>query len=272
MKYAKLPVVLLSSFASMKRDSTNGAIVDFILKNINEDLTVKMVAEGAHVGNASVSRFIKDLGLSGFLELRELILYSDCQFIFVDSSNVENEVFESCTHALEIAKNSVDVQRIDVLCDAIKQAKEIAIFGLGKAECAAICLQMDLFSLGKNAYSSIQYSEQIEYIKQAEKDCLIILFSATSSYFEYYDIRQWKDKIQRSNVWYIGSGAVPDHSADASGGLGHFARCRRSCAASSDAAAPRTAGRRGEPAGAASGRAAGALDRLARRSVSGWYV
>lgn len=69
---------------------------------------------------------------------------------------------------------------------------------------------MDLFSLGKNAYSSIQYSEQIEYIKQAEKDCLIILFSATSSYFEYYDIRQWKDKIQRSNVWYIGSGAVPD--------------------------------------------------------------
>ena len=187
MKYAKLPVVLLSSFASMKRDSTNGAIVDFILKNINEDLTVKMVAEGAHVGNASVSRFIKDLGLSGFSELRELILYSDCQFIFVDSSNVENEVFESCT-----------------------QAKEIAIFGLGKAECAAICLQMDLFSLGKNAYSSIQYSEQIEYIKQAEKDCLIILFSATSSYFEYYDIRQWKDKIQRSNVWYIGSGAVPD--------------------------------------------------------------
>ena len=127
MKYAKLPVVLLSSFASMKRDSTNGAIVDFILKNINEDLTVKMVAEGAHVGNASVSRFIKDLGLSGFLELRELILYSDCQFIFVDSSNVENEVFESCTHALEIAKNSVDVQRIDVLCDAIKQAKEIAV-------------------------------------------------------------------------------------------------------------------------------------------------
>ncbi|MFR7744397.1 MAG: hypothetical protein ACLU3I_14765 [Acutalibacteraceae bacterium] len=30
----------------------------------------------------------------------------------------------------------------------------------------------------------------------------------------------------------------------------HFARCRCSCAASSDAAAPRTAGRRGEPAGA----------------------
>ena len=148
MKYAKLPVVLLSSFASMKRDSTNGAIVDFILKNINEDLTVKMVAEGAHVGNASVSRFIKDLGLSGFSELRELILYSDCQFIFVDSSNVENEVFESCTHALEIAKNSVDVQRIDVLCDAIKQAKEIAILALEKQNvlqyvCRWICFLLE---------------------------------------------------------------------------------------------------------------------------------
>ena len=83
MKYAKLPVVLLSAFASMKRDSTNGAIVDFILSNINEDLSIKMVAEGAHVGNASVSRFIKDLGLSSFSELRELILYSDNQFSFV---------------------------------------------------------------------------------------------------------------------------------------------------------------------------------------------
>lgn len=210
MKYAKLPVVLLSAFASMKRDSTNGAIVDFILSNINQDLSIKMVAEGAHVGNASVSRFIKDLGLSSFSELRELILYSDNQFSFVDSSHVEKEVFDCCSHALTIAKDSVNVQQIDALCDAIKQAKEIAIFGLGKAECAAICLQMDLFSLGKNAYSTIQYSEQIEYIKQAKKDCLIILFSATSSYFEYYDIRQWKNKIQRSNVWYIGSGNVPD--------------------------------------------------------------
>ena len=210
MKYAKLPVVLLSAFASMKRDSTNGAIVDFILSNINEDLSIKMVAEGAHVGNASVSRFIKDLGLSSFSELRELILYSDNQFSFVDSSHVEKEVFDCCSHALTIAKDSVNVQQIDALCDAIEQAKEVAIFGLGKAECAAICLQMDLFSLGKNAYSTIQYSEQITYIKQAKKDCLIILFSATSSYFEYYDIRQWKNKIQRSNVWYIGSGNVPD--------------------------------------------------------------
>ena len=169
MKYAKLPVVLLSAFASMKRDSTNGAIVDFILSNINEDLSIKMVAEGAHVGNASVSRFIKDLGLSSFSELRELILYSDSQFSFVDSNCVEKEVFDCCSHALTIAKDSVNVQQIDALCDAIKQAKEIAIFGLGKAECAAICLQMDLFSLGKNAYSTIQYSEQIEYIKQAKR-------------------------------------------------------------------------------------------------------
>ena len=69
-----------------------------------------------------------------------------------------------------------------------------------------------------------------------------------------------------------GSGAVPDHSADASGGLGHFARCRHPCAASSDAAAPRTAGRRGEPAGAAAGRAAGAFDRLDCCSVSVRYL
>lgn len=132
MKYAKLPVVLLSAFASMKRDSTNGAIVDFILSNINEDLTIKKVAEGAHVGNASVSRFIKDLGLSSFSELRELVLYSDSQFSFVDGNCVEKEVFDCCSHALTVTKDSVNVQQIDALCDAIEQAKEVAILGLEK--------------------------------------------------------------------------------------------------------------------------------------------
>ena len=40
-----------------------------------------------------------------------------------------------------------------------------------------------------------------------------------------------------------GSGTVPDHFADASGGLGHPARCGHSCTASFNAAAPCAAGR-----------------------------
>lgn len=56
------------------------------------------------------------------------------------------------------------------------------------------------------AFSTIQYKEQIEYIKNASLDTLIIIFSATSNYFEYYDVRLLKKKIENMNIWFLGSG------------------------------------------------------------------
>ena len=211
MKYSKLPVVLLSSLSSFKQDSTNGVIARYILENANKDLSIAQISKDTHVGIASVSRFVRDLGLSNFQELRELLLKEEPSFESLDTNEPEKDIIKYHNEAMTTSYKSIDLKEIQNLVKNIKETNEIAVFGLGKAECAAICLQTDLFSFNKSTYSTINFKEQIDYIKKADLDTLIILFSATSSYFEYFDIRTLQSKLSNMNIWYIGSGCKPDY-------------------------------------------------------------
>ena len=211
MKYSKLPVVLLSSLSSMKADSTNAIILNTILEHVDEDISIKLIAEESHVGIASVSRFIKSLGLNSFAELRQLMLSNDQSCALYLSKNSINAMEKENISAVQETLRSISINSIDELCKEIDKYDNIVIFGLGKAESAAICLQNDLLSLGKKTYSTIQFKEQIECIEKADKNTLILIFSATGSYFEYYDIRQMQKRLKYLNIWYIGSGSTPDY-------------------------------------------------------------
>ena len=209
MKYSKLPVVLLSSLSSMKADSTNAIILNTILEHINEDISIKLIAEESHVGIASVSRFIKSLGLTSFSELRQLLLTNNQTATFYLSETSVSALEKTNVSAVHETVQSISIDSIDELCKEINQSSDVFIFGLGKAESAAICLQNDLLSLGKKTYSTIQFKEQIECIEKADKNTLILIFSATGSYFDYFDIRQMQKRFRYLNIWYIGGGTTP---------------------------------------------------------------
>lgn len=209
MKHSKLPVVLLSSLSSMKADSTNAIILNTILEHINEDISIKLIAEESHVGIASVSRFIKNLGLNSFAELRQLILTNNQSAASYLSENSVSVLEKANVSAVHETMQSISIDTIDELCKEIDKYDDIVIFGLGKAESAAICLQNDLLSLGKKTYSTIGFKGQIECIEKAGKNSLILIFSATGSYFEFYDIRKIQNRLKYLNIWYISKGSTP---------------------------------------------------------------
>ena len=81
----------------------------------------------------------------------------------------------------------------------------MGIFGLLKAGSVAINLQGDLLMLGKQVYTNISYTQQMQYILTADENDLIIVFSYTGSYFDYQDLRALKKRLNAPKIWMISS-------------------------------------------------------------------
>lgn len=217
MIYGKLPVVLLNTMASEKNDSTNGCIASYILENINDvkNMGIKELATHCHVAMSSISRFCKDIGLEDYSELKEML--AENQFYFERQSL--KETFDErlqdyqghIVESLSMVQSSIDYQQILKLCHDLLSYKKVSVFGLLKAQSAAIHFQSDLLMLGKKIDTKMAYSQQLDYMMNASQDDLIIIFSYTGSYFDYPDIRKYQKKLYTPQIWMISSGDnLPD--------------------------------------------------------------
>lgn len=219
MVYDKLPIVFLSTIASEKSGSINSTIASYILDHLGEvrNIGIKEMAARCNVAVSSISRFCKEIGLRDFVELRELLLSTDLSFEEQSvSSRLSQRTEEYATKVIEsinMVKNSVDLTKIQPICDDIRKYKRVAVFGLLKAGSVAINLQGDLLMLGKQVYTNVSYTEQIKYILTANEEDLIIIFSYTGSYFDYQDLRALKKQLVHPKIWLISSGRIdyPDY-------------------------------------------------------------
>ncbi len=211
MIYGKLPVVFLSVIASEKNGSTNSTIATYILRHIDEvkELGIKEIAERCHVGNGSVSRFCKEIGLRDFVELKELLNSTDDNFesyFLEESIGVRVADYEKrITNSIVMVSKTLSLQKLTDICEDLKCYEKVAVFGLLKAGSAAINLQGDLWLMGKHVYTNISYDQQIEYIRQAGSNTLILVFSYTGAYFEYHRgvLLSRENKRDWPKIWMI---------------------------------------------------------------------
>lgn len=211
MMYGKLPVVFLSVIASEKSGSTNSIIADYILNHMDEvkNLGIKEIAERCHVGTGSVSRFCKDIGLQDFVELRELVNTTGDSFeshsLAESPRERASDYGKKVKQSIDLVTKTISVRRLEELCRDLREYEKVALFGLLKAESAAIHLQGDLWMMGKHVYTNVSYDQQIEYIRQAGKDSLLLIFSYTGAYFEYQkeNLFRGRDKREWPRIWMI---------------------------------------------------------------------
>ncbi|MBQ0065491.1 MAG: MurR/RpiR family transcriptional regulator [Firmicutes bacterium] len=209
MIYDKLPIVLLSTMASERKDSTNNEIARFLLSHYEEvkNLGISELAKVCHVSNSSISRFCKEIGLEGFAELKELLtttnFYFERQSLKNNSLQRLQENANLVKKSIEQVEKSVNMEAIISLCEDIRYYQNISSFGLLKAETVAMNFQSDMLMLGKQVYTSVSFQHQLDHILSANSDELIIIFSYTGSYFETNNFRGKKNQLRKPKIWMI---------------------------------------------------------------------
>lgn len=207
MIYGKLPIVFLSTIVSEKQGTTNATIASYILSHMDEvkDYGIRDLANATHVAISSISRFCREIGLKDYAELRELLTSEEFYFEETNGDEVLPIYTNSVISSIQTVESSIDMNDIRDLCDDIHQYRSIALFGLLKAASVCMNLQTDLLMIGKQTYSNISYSEQMDYILHASKEDLIIIFSYTGSYFEYQSLRNLEAQLKKPKIWMITS-------------------------------------------------------------------
>lgn len=213
MFYGKLPIVFLAELASGDSNSTNSQIAAYILNHLEEvrNDSIRELARKCFVSISSISRFCREMGLNDYSELRELIADTELKFE-VCSNHPEpqmqmEEYIRSVQDSIRLVQESLNPQKLVQLAEDIHCYKKVSVFGLLKAETAAMNLQSDLLMLGKLTTSKVRYHKQIEYLEQADEDDLVIIFSYTGIYFDYqYLPHRINKNIRRPKIWFITSG------------------------------------------------------------------
>ncbi|MDO4633439.1 MAG: hypothetical protein Q4B01_06230 [Eubacteriales bacterium] len=208
MEYGKLYTILLSTVVSEKQSSVNQQIAKYILDNLShpEEISVKNISANCHVGNATISRFCREIGLQDFFELKDLI--SDCKYQaeYHEAQDFRTRVRgyrDSIAVGVNMVMDSVKEQEILELCREIHDCKKVAVFGWLKSEAAAWVLQMELAALGKNVYTAISHRQQMEYLKQADEDDLIVILSYRGIYFEYFSDPELHNYMKKPRICFV---------------------------------------------------------------------
>lgn len=215
MIYGKLPVSFLMALASEKNGSTNSAIAQTLLENLDavRGMGIRELAAFCHVAPSSVSRFCRELGFEGYAELREVLetarLYYERPSAAAGPRRRAEEYLQKTADSLRLAAASDDLPKLRKLCCEIDHYPRVAAFGLLKAEAAAISLQCDLLMLGRQIYTNASYAQQMDYILSAGEEDLILLFSCTGSYFEYHEPGEYRDKLYKPRIWMIAGEKKP---------------------------------------------------------------
>ncbi|MCI8547175.1 MurR/RpiR family transcriptional regulator [Pseudoflavonifractor sp. 60] len=212
MFYSKLPIMFLSEMVSSKQDSTNGRIAAYILEHLDEikNDSIRDLAAKTYVSISSISRFCRDIGLSDYTELKELIASTSLNFEVCSQATTpqgqKEDYIAAVQESLEKVRSSLDMELLYRLAQDIYVYKNVAIFGMLKAETVAMNLQSDLTMLGKVSTTKVRFSEQIDYLSAADADDLIIIFSFTGIYYDYgMPQSHLKRQSKRPKIYFITS-------------------------------------------------------------------
>ena len=169
-----------------------------ILKNIDkiQDCSITDLADLCYVSPATISRLCRKLSFDSFSDFKSAIQssagsnYKDRYYPFynddLESHKSKEEIlqnhFESIESTLRSTYENIDINDISKICQLIHDSNNIIFVGFHTAQFASIQFQEKLTFLGKDCYGSLNFNEQLNLIKNAKENDLIILASLTGGF------------------------------------------------------------------------------------------
>ena len=153
-------------------------------ENINS-LSISELAKNTNVSISQVSRFVRSLGIESFSDFKEALVYhgeqkrhTGLQREIIDYRVYQKMVTEEITYFYQ----NFDESRVDKLVYDFYKYPKIAIFGILNSDNGAKELQYNLIGWGKICISYTNFQDQLDFIKSADSNTLIVIFSFSGSY------------------------------------------------------------------------------------------
>ncbi len=198
--------------------SAEKRIADWILANPGEILPLSIVelAEKCNCGEATIVRFSKRLGCSGYQELKislaqettprsiseEITTDDTCYNIF---EKLTNEIYCS----LEATKSAIDKDELQKAAELINGAKSVVFFGLGNSSSVAQDASHKLLRAGKHAYAYIDNHMQSIAAAQLKKGDVAVGISHSGSSKDIVDALKIAKECGATTICITNKGKSP---------------------------------------------------------------
>jgi DNA-binding MurR/RpiR family transcriptional regulator len=170
-------ISLMESYATKQER----VIIDFIRNNPIKEiimLSITEFSEKVNVGDATMLRFCRKLGLKGYSEFRFLLSQS-INNPEVETGNEAARILENMVLALKSTYDLLDYKHIEKAANLVLQAKNVYAFGSGNSGLAAHEFRNKVLRFGLNVINfSDNHFQLISTSVMNEKDVLI-LFSVS---------------------------------------------------------------------------------------------
>lgn len=164
-------------------------IAKYLLEHLGNlhTLSATQLAKECNVSKATVSRFVRKLGLDDFMDLLYLCRYSlnadDTKFQFKgEQKDLTGGYLDAVEKNVRRLKTVIRQEQIERLEEDLEQYSKVAAFGHMQSAGHAMSLQCDLSSCGKYIDFYQQTRLQQDYLKHADQETLIIIFSVSGSF------------------------------------------------------------------------------------------
>lgn len=204
-----LKIALYSILDSEDSSSNNYIIAKFILQNYNSlsGVSLTEISRKCNLSKAAVSRFCKDLGLMDYIDLQMLIRASgqnDLSSASMPDSLQKEEFFGQLDQTLKSVRKAAGDPVAEELIADLKSSRSVSAFGHLQASHIAYILGNNLGMNGIFCFCTQSWTEQMQKMKEAGRDDLFIIFSASGEYFKRMDMNMhFLDKENAPKIYMI---------------------------------------------------------------------
>lgn len=167
--------------------SVEKLVADFYISNTADmDFSAKCIAEYLHVSEASLSRFAKKIGYSGYREF----IYNYQPSVQTEMPKVDEqstEVLGAYQELLNKTYNLIDEAQILRIVHLLMDKRRIFVYGFGSSGLAAQEVKLRFVRLGLDVEAITEFHELIMNETRVNSDCLVIGISLSGATTEIID-------------------------------------------------------------------------------------
>lgn len=156
MKYIN---IIESFYPSLSKQEKKVANYIFERRGQISYQSLQEIAKKINVGEATIVRFVKKVGFSGFQDLKLQIAKEDYPMIETNYEDYFDIIQANINETVENTKSLIDKKQLNRAIGRIEKADRIFVYGVGASGIAALELQNKLLRFGKvvNAYTDSHF-------------------------------------------------------------------------------------------------------------------